>query len=411
MKKRIGIALTTITASTLCLQPVMVMAKTDVQPIVENETVRIILSAKDFYEVFLCTKTYNEKKEEVYTLFKDVTEENADVLVGAKTFYDSLTPAVGEYYIIEDKGIKVQSNVLKAEIDEMIKKLEKENPTFNFLKMTEAAKVIVDARIAEEKAAEENKTEENETEENKEVQDSKEEGDENTEAKSKEDTKEESKEVKGKEQPKANLVEAIRVEKHPVSQKKDNVVPEVITPAIPETGALEDSLEIKQEETIAVETMNEKAPVEVKEIEIPTVAKPAETVMLSNPVVYKTDAQKKAENFVASYLTSSQGSVYTQANSSNCQSIINSLVEWNKLSATEKSEVNKILQSKVGKTYQTLLKEAQAVRYGSGIQQPIKGTTYIPTNTANQTYAGFYALLCGAMAVLTGLFFRKRNEA
>lgn len=114
----------------------------------------------------------------------------------------------------------------------------------------------------------------------------------------------------------------------------------------------------------------------------------------------------EAQNFIDTYLTSSAGNVYTQANSLNYRNILNGLSTWNKFTAATRSDVNAILKTRVGKTYQTLLKEAQTMQF-NGANQTVNGKR---VNTATQSNAGLYGALMGLSVGLFGLFFKKKKE-
>ena len=116
----------------------------------------------------------------------------------------------------------------------------------------------------------------------------------------------------------------------------------------------------------------------------------------------ESSSSTTAQTFVSTYLTSSAGNIYTQANSTNYQYILNGLSAWNNLSTTDKEQVNSILQNKVGKTYQTLLQEAQTIKYGGS------GGTYV--NTGAETYTSLYAWMCGISAALFGLILSRKKE-
>ena len=118
-----------------------------------------------------------------------------------------------------------------------------------------------------------------------------------------------------------------------------------------------------------------------------------------------TTTSTEAQNFIDTYLTSSAGNVYTQANSLNYRNILNGLSTWNKFTAATRSDVNAILKTRVGKTYQTLLKEAQTIQF-NGVSQTVAGGSI---NTATQSNAGLYGALMGLSVGLFGLFFKKKK--
>lgn len=144
-------------------------------------------------------------------------------------------------------------------------------------------------------------------------------------------------------------------------------------------------------ETPATESKQEKANLETVSTMLPT---------------QTTTTSTEAQNFIDTYLTSSAGNVYTQANSLNYRNILNGLSTWNKFTAATRSDVNAILKTRVGKTYQTLLKEAQTIQF-NGVSQTVAGGSI---NTATQSNAGLYGALMGLSVGLFGLFFKKKKE-
>lgn len=144
-------------------------------------------------------------------------------------------------------------------------------------------------------------------------------------------------------------------------------------------------------ETPATESKQEKANLETVSTTLPT---------------QTTTTSTEAQNFIDTYLTSSAGNVYTQANSLNYRNILNGLSTWNKFTAATRSDVNAILKTRVGKTYQTLLKEAQTIQF-NGVSQTVAGGSI---NTATQSNAGLYGALMGLSVGLFGLFFKKKKE-
>lgn len=145
-------------------------------------------------------------------------------------------------------------------------------------------------------------------------------------------------------------------------------------------------------------------------VETPATESKQETVNLETvPTTLPTQTtttSTEAQNFIDTYLTSSAGNVYTQANSLNYRNILNGLSTWNKFTAATRSDVNAILKTRVGKTYQTLLKEAQTIQF-NGVSQTVAGGSI---NTATQSNAGLYGALMGLSVGLFGLFFKKKKE-
>lgn len=148
--------------------------------------------------------------------------------------------------------------------------------------------------------------------------------------------------------------------------------------------------------TVVVETPATESKQETVNLETVSTMLPTQT----------TTTSTEAQNFIDTYLTSSAGNVYTQANSLNYRNILNGLSTWNKFTAATRSDVNAILKTRVGKTYQTLLKEAQTIQF-NGVSQTVAGGSI---NTATQSNAGLYGALMGLSVGLFGLFFKKKKE-
>lgn len=148
--------------------------------------------------------------------------------------------------------------------------------------------------------------------------------------------------------------------------------------------------------TVVVETPATESKQETVNLETVSTTLPTQT----------TTTSTEAQNFIDTYLTSSAGNVYTQANSLNYRNILNGLSTWNKFTAATRGDVNAILKTRVGKTYQTLLKEAQTIQF-NGVSQTVAGGSI---NTATQSNAGLYGALMGLSVGLFGLFFKKKKE-
>lgn len=174
--------------------------------------------------------------------------------------------------------------------------------------------------------------------------------------------------------------------KDPVEDKEDSFTDE-------ETVSILAALE---KPTVVVETPATESKQETVNLETVSTTLPTQT----------TTTSTEAQNFIDTYLTSSAGNVYTQANSLNYRNILNGLSTWNKFTAATRSDVNAILKTRVGKTYQTLLKEAQTIQF-NGVSQTVAGGSI---NTATQSNAGLYGALMGLSVGLFGLFFKKKKE-
>ena len=182
--------------------------------------------------------------------------------------------------------------------------------------------------------------------------------------------------------------------KDPVEDKEDSFTDEET-----EKKSVEEPVSILaalEKPTVVVETPATESKQETVNLETVSTTLPTQT----------TTTSTEAQNFIDTYLTSSAGNVYTQANSLNYRNILNGLSTWNKFTAATRSDVNAILKTRVGKTYQTLLKEAQTIQF-NGVSQTVAGGSI---NTATQSNAGLYGALMGLSVGLFGLFFKKKKE-
>lgn len=192
----------------------------------------------------------------------------------------------------------------------------------------------------------------------------------------------------------------------PVDESKDENS-EAAYPIVGLTPGKKETEKKSVEEPVSILAALEKPTVVV---ETPATESKQETVNLETVSAMlptqTTTTSTEAQNFIDTYLTSSAGNVYTQANSLNYRNILNGLSTWNKFTAATRSDVNAILKTRVGKTYQTLLKEAQTIQF-NGVSQTVAGGSI---NTATQSNAGLYGALMGLSVGLFGLFFKKKKE-
>lgn len=125
----------------------------------------------------------------------------------------------------------------------------------------------------------------------------------------------------------------------------------------------------------------------------------------SLPTATSTTTKKKTSTvtaFVETYLTDAQGNIYTEATTENYRTIIGGVSAWNSMKTVQKARVNSIVSKATGKTYQSLLQEAQK------IQTKVMNKE---TNTAAATGSTFYRLLCTAAgAVFSWLLLRKPKK-
>lgn len=183
----------------------------------------------------------------------------------------------------------------------------------------------------------------------------------------------------------------------PIEESKDEDN-EAAYPIVESTPGKEEINKKNIEEPVSVLVALEQQPVSL--VKTPVTESKQEKANI------ETVSSTEAQNFIDTYLTSSAGNVYTQANSLNYRNILNGLSTWNGFTAATRSDVNAILKTRVGKTYQTLLKEAQTIQFNGTGQTIAKGSI----NTATQSNAGLYGALMGLSIGLFGLFFKKRKE-
>ena len=98
-----------------------------------------------------------------------------------------------------------------------------------------------------------------------------------------------------------------------------------------------------------------------------------------------------AQTFIQTYLTSKSGNVYATANALNYQNIVKSMSQWLKLSSKQQAEVNRILNNKIGMSYNTLLQKAQEFSMKTGL---VSGKNSAKVNTATNTNTTFFEWLC-----------------
>lgn len=327
--------------------------------IVEQEPVEI-KTAKDFKEQFLCLKKIEIKdgKEEIsYQLIETIDDTNYEQILAGKLFYEQLSLDVS----IETKD---QSKALKEEIDALFKN---EEEPIDFEGMVQKA-IEINEQIDQEESEKVEETEEKE--EQKETEDKKEAEEEETEDKQEEVEEEQ--------------------EEKPVVQEETEVLPVAAFTLKNDSQSL---LEPVVQPVIHKEVQPEVQPVVLQEQK------------LVQTEVKQETKSSGAQSFVDTYLTSSMGAIYTKANSVNYNNILNGLSAWNKLSASERNQVNAILRNSVGKTYQNLLQEAQAIKAGYVMESP---TVYV--NTATQNNTGLWALICSMSAAMMAFLFKKSKE-
>ena len=159
---------------------------------------------------------------------------------------------------------------------------------------------------------------------------------------------------------------------------------ETFTPEIVEPEVQEPTPEVRMLQV--EEAMEPKLQLQIEE-------KPAITELLQKP---KTS--NRVEAFVNAYVSNNQGVIYQSATAYNYEQIISGLPSWNKLSSSDKKEVNTYLKEKVGKSYHKLLQEAQAVKIS---------TVSPKVPTAATSFTAFYSSLCASSFGLLGYILSK----
>lgn len=354
------------------LSNMVIMAEETEQEVVEIKT------ADDFKKQFLCFKIIeieNNKEETKYELFEEINDSNYEVILAGKCFLDTL-----------DESIEEQKQ-LKEDINNMLDSLKEneENP-FDFEEKVSEA-LDLQTKIEEQKKLEDQQKEDSSQEEKLDEEESEE----------KEESKETEEEEDSEEDEKSKEKEDSEEEKVEEDQKE-------------EVG--KKTKDIQQEQDIMPLVAYELGPVDLApSVELPVQEEIQPQTLLTYSVQTKQEVQAlttvsaAAQSFVDTYLTSSMGAIYTKANSTNYTNILNGLSSWNKLSASDRNQVNSILKNAVGKTYQNLLQEAQAIKAG------YVDYSTITVNTATKNNANLWTLLMGLSASSMALLSKKKKES
>lgn len=96
----------------------------------------------------------------------------------------------------------------------------------------------------------------------------------------------------------------------------------------------------------------------------------------------KETSDASVTQFISTYLTGTNGSVFTSASTFNASKILSGMQSWMSLSTSQKNAVNSELLSKGSKKYMVLVQEAQKIQLGSKT-----------VNTATSTNSSVYAML------------------
>lgn len=359
-----------------------------------------------------------------YELITSITEKNYQVILSGKTVYDTLSDSLKQEVntLVQNQLASVMTAeyttydgmvAAAQKVDTQVKQAQ-EIKTDSNTTTTPENKETTDAQPGQ--TVIEEKKEIN-TEEPGKNQSSNEDKKENSKEEPKDEKKENTSQEDSKEATKENTKEIDKAAKEAVATKEkaepidenygistaDLVYPEIVAYT---TG-------IEKQASTETQTIQVEVPVTLETLSQPMTTQTQEVITTSSTtsVAKKSSSSSEdatAQKFIDTYLTSSAGNVYTQANSLNYTNIINGLPEWTKFSSSQKEAVNAILKSKVGKTYQTLLKEAQQIQY-NGVTSSYTGKS-TKVNTAVGNESGFYGALMGA-SVAIGIFItRKRKE-
>lgn len=433
VKKRMicTVASAMVLASMPCVDSFVVSAKT--VPMLEVQPEKIeIKTAQDFINAFCSLRKVDEQGKllEEYILITEVTEKNYEPILKGVPVFESLKE---EMKVEIDKALELQwnqaalldkTNIKKEakyktykDLVEAVTKIDQElfpekyDPTIQPEDGMIIAPIVPETPLPEEnKPTEENK--DPSKEENKEP--------------SKEDNKpaeENKKPSKEENKPTEEDKESSKEENKPVEENKDEQKPEENKPEVEEDRLLEEEVPMLPVYPIVKpveenpENKEETQPaLAVLALETPVVEEKIEPVVQENLKVepQKLEERKmssKAKAFIDAYLRSSTGQIYASANELNYKNILNGLSSWNKLTSSQKNEVNDTLKKQSGKTYQALLKEAQRLQL-SGIttSKPIPQKVPNRVHTATENNAGLYGLLMGASIAVAGLLIKKKKE-
>ena len=384
MKKKIIYTLAATMAVTGAVQIVSmpVSAKSVAQDVSQSTNKPVeIKTAQDFIDTY-CSLSKIDSKGNITNekvLITALTQKNYQGVLSGKVVYDTLSKEM-QAEIDTLLSEQLQAEALKLKMQPLYKKGE--TGTDNSL--------TDDSQNDKTDVEDDSKDNDNQTDKN--------EDDNNSESTTDDETKD----------PVEDKEDSLTDEEteDPVDESKDENS-EAAYPIVGLTPGKKETEKKSVEEPVSILAALEKPTVVV---ETPATESKQETVNLETVSTtlptQTTTTSTEAQNFIDTYLTSSAGNVYTQANSLNYRNILNGLSTWNKFTAATRSDVNAILKTRVGKTYQTLLKEAQTIQF-NGVSQTVAGGSI---NTATQSNAGLYGALMGLSVGLFGLFFKKKKE-
>lgn len=407
MKKKIIYTLAATMAVTGAVQIVSmpVSAKSVAQDVSQNTNKPVeIKTAQDFIDTY-CSLSKIDSKGNITNekvLITALTQKNYQGVLSGKVVYDTL------YKEMQAEIDTLLSEQLQAEALKL-----KMQPLYKSFPEMAAAALKIDMELYPEKySAQDDSNNENTENPSDEVEDTSNPGQGETGADNSltDDSQNDKTDVEDDSKDNDNQIDKNEDDNNSESTTDDETKDENSEAAYPIVGLTPGKKETEKksvEEPVSILAALEKPTVVV---ETPATESKQETVNLETVSTtlptQTTTTSTEAQNFIDTYLTSSAGNVYTQANSLNYRNILNGLSTWNKFTAATRSDVNAILKTRVGKTYQTLLKEAQTIQF-NGVSQTVAGGSI---NTATQSNAGLYGALMGLSVGLFGLFFKKKKE-
>lgn len=407
MKKKIIYTLAATMAVTGAVQIVSmpVSAKSVAQDVSQSTNKPVeIKTAQDFIDTY-CSLSKIDSKGNITNekvLITALTQKNYQGVLSGKVVYDTLSKEM-QAEIDTLLSEQLQAEALKLKMQPLYK---------SFPEMTAAALKIDMELYPEKYSAQDDSNNENTENPSDEVDDTSNpgQGETGTDNSLTDDSQNDKTDVEDDSKDNDNQIDKNEDDNNSESTTDDETKDENSEAAYPIVGLTPGKKETEKksvEEPVSILAALEKPTVVV---ETPATESKQETVNLETVSTtlptQTTTTSTEAQNFIDTYLTSSAGNVYTQANSLNYRNILNGLSTWNKFTAATRSDVNAILKTRVGKTYQTLLKEAQTIQF-NGVSQTVAGGSI---NTATQSNAGLYGALMGLSVGLFGLFFKKKKE-
>lgn len=441
MKKKLVYTLAAaVAASTSPVASVVpVLANTSVQTNGKQQITKIT-TAQDFVDVYCSLQKIDTKGKllDERILITEINEKNYEVVLSGKTVYDSLSKDMKlqiddilneEFATYAATNKTAQLYTCYAEMVFAAQNIDKQLNPQNYQEVvipqansetedkedTSSKEEVNDKETSSkdtvtDKENESNQEDEKSEESNDDDSDKKEDTSDQDEDKKEEASDDKDEDSKDESTDKDENKEETTEKEDESTDQNDNVdntqVPQEEQAVYPEITVLNEELKTKdtqpkQSKTSTVETTTQTEVQKTTEVK---------AELLRAAVMPKQETEDTtAQSFVNTYLTSSSGNVYAKANSLNYRNILNGLSSWNQLTSAQRSAVNSILNKNVGKTYQTLLKEAQQLQY-NGVVSTTTGNASRRVNTATETQTGLYGALMGMSIALAGFIARKRKE-